>query len=153
MPEAVRALAVAGVIITGTIGWMSWRALKLAPDDPDRLVAELRLAQLAALALVAVGAGYAGVAVAHPEVPGTALDVTFAFGFLVLAATATLSEPRQALAILAAAALAHAVLDVLHRPGLLPAGIAPRWFMIGCATQNLVMGALCFLPVAQRSQK
>ena len=152
MPEAARALGTAAIVVTGTVAWLSWRALRLAPDDPNRLVAELRLAQIGALVLAFVGAAYAGVAVAQPHVQGTALDVALAVGFTGLSATAMLREPRQALTLVALGALAHAVVDVLHRPGLLP-DVVPRWFTVGCAVQNLVMAAAFFLPVGQRERR
>ena len=44
---------------------------------------------------------------------------------------------------------AHAVLDVAHRPGALP-GIAPRWYLVGCAIYDVYIGALCYLPILKR---
>lgn len=151
IPEAAVAMAASGVVLTGTVGWLSWRALGLSGDDPGRLVAELRLAQFGALALAFVAAVYAGLASAHPHVPGTALDVTLALGFAGLAATAMLREPRPALLLVAAGALAHALVDVAHRPGLLPVGLAPPWLTIGCAVQNVAMALSCYLPAARRT--
>jgi hypothetical protein len=59
-------------------------------------------------------------------------------------------DPRQALTILSLGFAAHAVLDVAHRPGLLPEGIAPTWYSIGCAVFDVYVGALCYLPVLRR---
>ena len=39
---------------------------------------------------------------------------------------------------------------VAHRPGLLPEGLAPRWYSIGCAVYDVYIGALCYLPVLRR---
>ena len=44
----------------------------------------------------------------------------------------------------------HAIVDVAHRPGLLPEGLAPRWYAIGCAVFDVYIGALCYLPVLRR---
>jgi hypothetical protein len=45
---------------------------------------------------------------------------------------------------------AHALIDILHRPGMLSPDLAPRWFVVGCAVHDVVMGALCYLPVIRR---
>ena len=44
----------------------------------------------------------------------------------------------------------HAVVDILHRPGLLPEDLAPRWYSIGCAVYDVYLGALCYLPMLKR---
>ena len=149
MPEAAGAMATAGAVLTFTVAWLSWLALRTRRDEPGRLVAELRLAQFGALVLAFVAAIYAGVAAAHPDVNGTALDVALALGLVGLAATAMSRDPRQALGLVSAGALAHAVVDVLHRPGWLPYGVAPPWLTLGCALQNVLVAALCYLPVAK----
>jgi hypothetical protein len=148
--EATRTIALVAVALTVMIAWLSVRALRIAPDAPDRLVAELRLAQVAALVLAFVAAGLVGLTAAQPSAPGSGLDVALALGFLVLAITATLRDPREALTILALAFAAHALVDVLHRPGFLPEGLVPRWYAVGCASVNLIVGALCYLPVPRR---
>jgi hypothetical protein len=61
-----------------------------------------------------------------------------------------ITDPRQGLTVLALAFAAHAVIDIAHRPGLLPDGIAPRWYLIGCATYDVYIGALCYLPILRR---
>jgi hypothetical protein len=71
-------------------------------------------------------------------------------GFFVVAFTSMLRDPRQALTMLALAFAAHAILDVAHRPGLLPADVAPRWYLIGCAVYDVCIGALCYLPILRR---
>ena len=78
------------------------------------------------------------------------LATTLAVGFLLVGAVTMVREPRQALTIVAIAFAAHAVLDVAHRPGGLPAGLAPRWYSIGCAVYDVYIGALCYLPVLRR---
>ena len=116
-------------------------------SSPDRLVAELRLAQIAALLLALSAGAYVGLAVAHEAQPGVGFDVALAVGFFVVAAATLVRDPRQALTMLALAFAAHAVLDVAHRPGLaLPDGMAPRWYSIGCAVYDVYIGALVLLP-------
>jgi hypothetical protein len=150
MPDAVRVIALLALGLVAMTAWLSVHALRLVPSSPDRLVAELRLAQLASLVLAFTAAAYVGLAAANPRVPGAGLDVALALGFFVVAVTATLRDPREALTILALAFVGHALLDVLHRPGLLPEALAPHWYVVGCALHNVALGALCYLPVLRR---
>jgi uncharacterized membrane protein len=113
-------------------------------------VEELRLAQMAALLLTLTAGAYIGFAVVRENEPGVGLDIAFAVGFLVVAAYTMLRDPRQALTVVALAFAAHAVLDVAHRPGLLPEALAPRWYTIGCAVYDVYIAALCYLPVLRR---
>jgi hypothetical protein len=150
-PEATRTIALVASALVFMVGWLSVRALRMAPASPDRLVAELRLAQLAALVLAYTAAGYVGLAAAHPAVRGGGLDVALSVGFLVVAITAPLRDPREALTILAVAFVGHTGVDLLHRPDLLlAADIGPRWYVIGCAVSNVICGALCYLPLLRR---
>jgi hypothetical protein len=150
MSEALRTLAVASVALAAGFSWQAVRTAAIPPASPDRLVAELRLAQFAALLLTLVAGAYIGFAVSFENQPGVGLDVAFAVGFLVIAASTLLRDPRQALTILALAFAAHAVIDIAHRPGGLPDGIAPRWYLIGCALYDVYIGALCYLPILRR---
>jgi hypothetical protein len=153
LTEATRTVAfvaAAGTVLVAMIGWLSVRAVRLPPADPNRLVAELRLAQLAAVVLAFVAAAYVGLAAAQPAVRGGGLEVALALGFLIVAVTAPLRDPHEALGLLALAFLAHAVGDVLHRPGWLPDGLVPGWYAAGCAVQNAAAAALCYWPVLRR---
>ena len=91
-----------------------------------------------------------GFAVLRENEPGVGLDIALAIGFLIAAGVSLIKEPRQALTIVALAFAAHAVVDVAHRPGLLPDALAPRWYAIGCAVYDVYIGALCYLPVLRR---
>jgi len=131
--------------------WQAFRTSLIPVSSPDRLVAELRLAQMAALLLAMAAGAYVGLAVANEARPGVGFDVALAVGFFVVAATTLVRDPHQALTILALAFAGHAVLDVAHRPGwLLPDGMAPRWYSIGCAMYDVYIGALCYLPILRR---
>jgi hypothetical protein len=73
-----------------------------------------------------------------------------AVGFMIVAAWTMMRDPRQALTVLALAFAAHAIVDIAHRPGLLPAALAPRWYAIGCAVYDAYIGALCYFPLLRR---
>ena len=134
---------------------LTWQAVRTAivpVNSPDRLVSELRLAQMAALLLAMSAGAYIGLAVAHEAQPGVGLDVALAIGFFVVAASTLVRDPRQALTILALAFAAHAVLDVAHRPGWpLPgrhgAAVVFDW---AARVYDVYIGALCYLPILRR---
>jgi hypothetical protein len=149
--EALRTSAIAFAGLASGLTFLAARTAAIPVSAPERLVAELRLAQIAALVL-ALGAGaYIGIAVAHEARPGVGLDIALAVGFFVAAAATLVRDPRHALTILALAFAAHAIVDVAHRPGWpLPDAVAPRWYSIGCAVFDAYVGALCYWPILRR---
>jgi hypothetical protein len=149
MTEGFRTVAVAFLALGVVFAWQSVRAALIPVNAPDRLVSELRLSQLAALLLAVAAGAYVGMAIVHENARGVGFDVAFSVGFVVVAATALMRDPRQALPMLALAFAAHAILDVAHRPGMLPE-VAPRWYLIGCAVYDVCIGALCYLPILRR---
>ena len=146
----VLSFAVAAAALLSGIGLLTLRALRLPAPAPDRLVAELRLAQGAALVLALTAGSWLGLAANGGDRPGMTLEVALAMGFFMAAAVAPFRDPREALTILAVGFGAHAVADVMHRPGLLADGVAPQWYIVGCAVVDLLLGALCYLPVLRR---
>lgn len=150
MSEALRTFLVAAVALGAGFSFQSLRTAAVPVSSPERLVAELRLAQIGALVLTLVAGAYLGFAAAHEDRIGVGLDIAFAAGFFVLAAYTLTCDPRQALTLLALGFAAHAILDIAHRPGVLPDGIAPRWYIVGCATFDVVIGALCYFPLLRR---
>ena len=149
--EAFQTIVVAFAMLGAALTWQAVRAAMVPVSSPERLVAELRLAQMAALLLSLSAGAYIGLAVAHEAERGVGVDVALTVGFFVTAAATLVRDPRQALTILALAFAAHAVLDVAHRPGwLLPDGMAPRWYSIGCAVYDVFIGALCYFPILRR---
>jgi hypothetical protein len=148
--EALRTTLIAFAALGAGFAWQSIRTAAIPPASPERLVAELRLAQIAALLLTLSAGAYIGFAVVRENEPGVGIDIALAVGFLVVAAVTMLRDPRQALTIVALAFAAHAVIDVGHRPGLLPEALAPRWYAVGCAVYDVFMGAVCYLPVLRR---
>ena len=150
--EALRTSAIAFAALAAGLTYQAVRTAEIPVNAPERLIAELRLAQVAALLLTMVAGAYVGLGVAHEARPGVGLDIALAVGFFVAAASTLIRDPRQALTILALAFAAHAVLDVAHRPGWpLPDGVAPRWYSIGCAVYDVYIGALCYWPILRRS--
>lgn len=150
MSDGAIALALSAVALVVPLAWRLWLLRREPLDSPQRLVGELRLAQMAAMVLVFVAATHAGLAVARLDVPGAGLEIALAVGFLVFASATILRDPPEALSWLALAFLGHAVLDVLHRPGLLPEAIVPGWFARDCATLCAALAAVCYLAVRRR---
>lgn len=147
MSEAARTVFIVFGALAAGFTWQAARTAATPTSSPDRLVGELRLAQLAALLLTLSAGAYIGFAIVRENAPGVGLDITLAAGFLLVSAVTMVRDPRQAFTIVALAFAAHAVVDVAHRPGLLPEGLAPRWYSIGCAVYDVYIGALCYLPV------
>lgn len=150
MSEALRTFLVAALALGAGFSFLSFRIAAIPLASPERLVAELRLAQIGALVLTLVAGAYLGFAAAHESRIGVGLDIAFAAGFFVLAAYTLTCDPRQALTLLALGFAGHAILDIAHRPGVLPDALAPRWYTVGCATFDLFIGALCYLPILRR---
>jgi hypothetical protein len=148
--EAARALLLVGLALIAGFGWMVLRTLRLPTSSPDRLVAELRMAQFAAVMLALMAGASLGLTAANDGRPEVAVEAAVALAFFAIATIAPLRDPREALTVLALAFCAHALVDISHRPGLLPDQLAPRWFVVGCAIHNLCAGVLCYLPVLRR---
>lgn len=151
MSEGLRTLLVAAVAFGVGFSYQSLRTAAIPTSSPERLIAELRLAQIAALLLALSAGAYLGFAATHPERTGVGLDIALSVGFFVLAAYTLTCDPRQALTLLAIGFGAHALVDIAHRPGMLPDGIAPDWYSVGCASYDVVIGALCYFPILRRS--
>ncbi|MCU0256265.1 MAG: hypothetical protein MUF60_05950 [Vicinamibacterales bacterium] len=155
MPEVAVSDGAIALALSAFALWapLAWRLLLLRRephDSPQRVIGELRLAQMAAMVLVFVAAAHAGLAVARLEVPGAGLEIALSMGFLVFASAAVLRDPPEALSWLALGFLGHAVLDVLHRPGLLPELLVPGWYARDCATLSALVAAVCYLAVRRR---
>jgi hypothetical protein len=150
MSDASRTLIIASVALAAGFTWQGLRTAAIPVSSPDRLVAELRLAQIAALLLALTAGAYVGFAVAHEALPGSGIDIAIAIGFFLVAATTLVRDPRQALTIIALAFAAHALVDIGHRPGALPDGIAPQWYAVGCAVFDVYIGAIAYFPILRR---
>lgn len=150
MSEALRTFLVAATALGAGFAFQTIRTAAIPIASPERLVAELRLAQVGALVLTLVAGAYLGFAAVHEARIGVGLDIALAAGFFVLSAYTLTCDPRQALTLLALGFAAHAILDIAHRPGILPDGLAPQWYTVGCATFDVFVGALCYFPILRR---
>ena len=150
MSEAARTFLVASIALAAGFSFQSLRTAAIPVSSPERLISELRLAQIAALMLTLAAGAYLGLAAAQETRIGVGLDVALTFGFFVLAAYTLTCDPRQALTLLALGFAGHAILDIAHRPGILPDGLAPRWYTVGGATFDVLVGALCYYPLLRR---
>ena len=147
------ALSFAVVLVTfgvGTVAWLALGAWRAEPTSGQRLVAELRLAQFAALLLALAAAVPMGFALGHEDAPGTGFVVAIAAGYFVIAALVTTWEPVRALTALAIAWGTRAVVDLSHAAGLLPAEIVPGWYPPAGATYAVLVATLCCLPILRR---
>ena len=148
--EPTLAFIAAAIALGGGVVWLASTAIGTDVTNPDRLVAELRLAQYVALLLVLAAGVYMGLALGHDEVPGTGFDIAIATGFFLLAGIATTWEPTRALTALAMAWTAHAAVDLAHVIDILPATIVPVWYPTACAMYDVAVAGLCYLPMLRR---
>jgi hypothetical protein len=137
-------LLVAAVLSGVALGGYGWRLIRIDPAQPERLIGELRLAQLGAILLAVTAGSWIGLAVAANPDPLANVDVTLGLGYIVLAVIVLHLDPRQALFTLALAFVLHAAIDIAHRPGWLSATLAPRPFIVGCAAYDVYVAAVCF---------
>lgn len=145
MTDAARTLLVACALSTLAAFAFLLRLRALEPDAPARAVGELRAAYAAALMLAMISAAPIGFTLAHAAAPTAALELALALLFGGIAGVMLTREPREALWIGAITFLAHAALDLAHRPGGLSMEIIPHRYLIGCAVFNSVMAAACSL--------
>ena len=145
MTDTARLLLTAAVLSASAMIFLAWQIARTDVNHPARLIGQLRLAQCAAMLLAATGAVPIGLAIgASPEVPLAHLDLTLGVVFVVLAGLVLLRDPRQGLLVAAGAFVAHAFIDLAHRPGLLSPGIGPRWFFVSCAVYDVTLAAICY---------
>jgi hypothetical protein len=144
MTDTARVLLTAAVLSGSALGVLAWRVGRTDASAPERLVGELRLAQWAALLLAATSGLPMGLAVALPSMPDAHLDAAIGVAFVGLAGIVLLRDPREGLFLAAAAFVLHALVDLAHRPGWLSAELAPRWYVVGCASYDVYVAALCY---------
>jgi hypothetical protein len=142
--DTARVLLTGGVLSALAMAVVAWRLTRTDPSHPNRLIGELRLAQLGAILLALTGGIWLGLAIAHDRELFAGLDASLGIIFAIVAAMVLLLEPRQALLVLALAFAGHAVVDIGHRPDWLSVAVAPRWFIVGCALYDVFIAALCF---------
>jgi hypothetical protein len=124
---------------------LAWRVVRSESASPARLIAQLRVAQWAAVVLAAVGGISIGLSVAAEAVPAATLDVTIGAALVLASITVIQREPRVALIVAASAFVAHALTDLAHRPGWLSPDVSPRWYVVGSAIYDVCVAALCYV--------
>jgi hypothetical protein len=137
-------LLTAGVLSAIALATFAWRVTRIDVEDSDRLIGELRLMQWAGVIMAGVSAVPMGLALAATTAPLAHLDVAVAAIFVGLAGLVLQRDPREGLLLACFGFLAHALLDIAHRPGWLAPDLAPRWYTIGCAIHNVFLAAWCF---------
>ena len=150
MTDSARALLVAGAALAIILIRLALAAVRADPSSPVRLVAELRLAQFAAMVLMLSAGAYIGFALAQESTTGSGLDVALAVGFLVVASIAVTRDPRVALTLLALAFAGHAGVDLLHVAGMLPPESMPGWYATACAVYDVGVAGVCYFPIVYR---
>ena len=144
MNDTVRVLLAAAALSLSAIAALAWRIARADPTQAERLIGELRLAQWAAVLLAGIGAVPIGLAIARTADPTGNIDAAIGVVFVGLAGVVLQREPREALLIVASGFVLHALVDIAHRPGWLSSDLAPRWYIVGCATYNVGLAAVCY---------
>ena len=144
MTGSVGLLLVGAALSAIALSTFAWRVSRADTSDPERLIGQLRLAQWTALLYAATGGTWMGLAVTARADVLANVDMTVGIMAVVIAGAVLLLEPKTALLTLAIAFVAHALVDIAHRPGWLSPAIAPQRFIAGCAAYDVYVAALCF---------
>jgi hypothetical protein len=147
--DASRSLLLGVATLTVAFGYLTWQTLRVPARHPSRLVAELRLAQAAAVLLAFSAALVAGLSAAHDTVPGSGLDMALAVVWCGLALMTLVRDASAALGWLGLAFVSRALLDLLHLPGWLPGPVADA-HVAGSVAANALAALCCLAPLAQR---
>lgn len=145
--EAGRALLGGALTLVAALAVLTFQTVRLPGHAPSRVVAELRLAQAAAVLLAFSAAFLAGLA-ASSSGPIAALDMAAAVLCCGLSLMTLVRDARAALAWVAAAFLGRSILDLCHVMHWLPI-VAPTRVVAGSMVTNLVAAALVALPLAR----
>lgn len=144
MTDTARVLLTAAILSGVALTALAWRVSRLDPSGSDRLIGELRLTQWATIVFAAIAAIPLGLALSHTDLPLAHVDAAIAVLFVGAAGGILQRDPREGLLLLAVGFGVHALLDIAHRPEWLSPDMAPRWFVIGAATFDVYVAALCF---------
>ena len=143
MSDTARVLLAAALLTAAALATVAWRLARYESNEPARVVGELRFMQWAAVLLAGVGAMPIGLAISTPE-PLAHLDIALGAIVVGLAGFILQRDARDGLLLASGLFLAHALIDIAHRPGWLAFDMAPRWYTVGCAIHNVVIAGLCF---------
>ena len=142
--DPARVMLAAAVLSGASVSLLAWRTASSDASHPSRLVGELHVARWAAVLLAAVGATAAGMAVTSGDAALGGSDVAIGIMFVGLAGLVLQRDPREGLLLAAIAFIAHALVNLAHRPGWLSTAIMPRWYAVGSATYDVGIAGLCF---------
>lgn len=144
MTDTARLLLTAAVLSGAGLGAFAWRIARVDPGVPQRLIGELRLAQLAAIVLAGLGAVPIGLAIGTQLGGAAHLDAALGLVFMTIAAYVLLRDPQGALWLAAGGFILHALFNLAHRPGWLEPALAPRWYVVGCSIYDIYMAGICY---------
>ena len=148
--EAGRALAGGALTLLLALGVLTWQTVRIPPHAPHRVVAELRLAQAAAVMLAFSAAFVAGLS-ASAAGPVAALDMAAAVLCCGLALMTLVRDARAALGWLAGAFVCRAILDLVHVIGWLPTAAPPVILGVSAAA-SLIAAGLVALPLGRTTR-
>ncbi len=144
MTDTARVLLIAAILSAASVSLFAWTITRIDPEEPARLIGELRLAQWASVLLAGVGAMPIGMVLAVPGAATGNLDAAIGVIFVGLAGLMLQRDPREGLLLVSGVFLLHALFDISHRPGWLSANVAPHWYTVGCAIFNVYVAGVCF---------
>lgn len=142
--DTARVLLTAAILSATALATFAWRVTRIDAEESSRLIGELRLMQWAGVMLAGVSSIPIGLALAASAAPLAHIDIALAATFVGLAGLVLQCDPREGLLFACAGFLAHALIDIAHRPGWLSPDLAPRWYTIGCAVHNVFLAAVCY---------
>lgn len=150
MTDTARVLVTAAVLSGGAMAWIALRVRAADSSDPARLIGQLRLSQLGALLLAAIGAMSIGLAQNASGHPLVHLDAAIGVAFVGIAWVVVHRDPREGLLLVVGAFVLHALIDLAHRPGWLSPEIASRGVLVGSAVYDVCLAAVCYGAYTQR---
>lgn len=142
--DTARVLLTAAVLSAVALATFAWHVTRIDHDSADRLIGELRLLQWTGVVLAGVSGVPIGLALAAAGSPIAHLDIAIGVMFVGLAGFVLQRDPREGLLFAVAGFIAHALIDIAHRPGWLSPDLAPHWYSVGCAIHNLVLAGWCY---------
>jgi hypothetical protein len=122
----------------------AWKVTRIDREEPERLIGELRLAQWMGVIFAGSSGVPIGIALASSDVPLAHVDIALAAVFIAVAGFVVQRDPREGLLVASLGLVAHALVDIAHRPGWLTPDLAPRWYTAGCAVFNAYLAGWCF---------
>lgn len=143
MNDPSHVLLVAGVLSAAALVVFGAQIERMESTTPERLIAQMRLAQFAAIALAVVSGITCGLVLADGTGAFTTLDTCLFAVFGGVAALVIGREPRQALLLAAVALVAHGFVTIAHRPGWMPSVPFSQWHAVGLAVYDLVIATIC----------